>query len=58
LSPNDTPCAFASLTHSNVSGGESLALGEEIGRRIAQHGGAALIIDYGDDHVHSSSLQA
>ena len=39
------------------SGGESLALGEEIGRRIAQHGGAALIIDYGDDHVHSSSLQ-
>lgn len=41
-----------------ASGGESLALGEEIGRRIAQHGGAALIIDYGDDHVHSSSLQA
>jgi SAM-dependent MidA family methyltransferase len=32
-------------------------LGEEIGKRIQQYGGAALIIDYGDDHVHASSLQ-
>ncbi len=66
--PKHAPCTMhstpqPSFTHTShftpfiASGGESLALGEEIGRRIAQHGGAALIIDYGDDHVHSSSLQ-
>jgi NADH dehydrogenase [ubiquinone] 1 alpha subcomplex assembly factor 7 len=37
--------------------GESLALAEEIGKRIHTQGGAALVIDYGDDFVHAGSLQ-
>src|SRR5262249_26316369 len=37
----------------------SIALAAAIGRRVAQHGGAALIIDYGHDGGgHGDSLQA
>lgn len=34
------------------------AIAQEIGRRIKTHGGAALIIDYGDDHSTGDTFQA
>jgi hypothetical protein len=35
-----------------------MALAEALARRVEQHGGAALIIDYGQDAPYESSLQA
>jgi SAM-dependent MidA family methyltransferase len=31
-----------------------MALAEEIGQRIQKHGGAAIIIDYGSEHISFS----
>ncbi|EFN59277.1 hypothetical protein CHLNCDRAFT_8390, partial [Chlorella variabilis] len=37
---------------------QAMALAEGLARRVAQHGGAALIIDYGQDAPYEASLQA
>ncbi len=36
----------------------SEAIAQELGRRVATHGGAALIIDYGDNHSMGDTFQA
>jgi len=63
LSP---PAPVAALAHrSDVTDGQIVetcapaeALAGEIGRRVADHGGAALIIDYGDWHSIGDTFQA
>ena len=37
---------------------QSIALAESLAKRVAEQGGAALIVDYGQDRPYSSSLQA
>ncbi|PRW58511.1 NADH dehydrogenase [ubiquinone] complex assembly factor 7 [Chlorella sorokiniana] len=37
---------------------QGMALAESLAQRVAQHGGAALIIDYGQDGPYETSLQA
>jgi NADH dehydrogenase [ubiquinone] 1 alpha subcomplex assembly factor 7 len=35
-----------------------MAVAESLAKRVAEHGGAALIIDYGQDGPYEASLQA
>lgn len=55
--PLDVPPSFTpGMIVETCAPGEAIA--EEIGRRIRAHGGAALIIDYGDAHSTGNTFQA
>lgn len=57
LPPARTPTAGDRVTQMEVSV-QSMSMAASLAKRIAQHGGAALIIDYGQDKLQQQSLQA